>query len=116
MPHRASPWGALAELLCAREEPGESLPDATVRALAGRDLLLVLDNCEHVLDGARDVATRLLDDCPGVTVLATSREPLRLDAERYARCRRLPADDAAELFAERAARALPGVHRRACEH
>jgi predicted ATPase len=108
LPAGASPWAAVAEALLAREEPGESLPDATVRALARSDLLLVLDNCEHVLDGARDVAARLLAECPGVTLLATSREPLRLDAETVCPVPPLSDEDATTLFADRAARALPG--------
>jgi predicted ATPase len=45
-------------------------------ALAGRDLLLVLDNCEHVVDGAARLAQTLLEHAPGLRVLATSREPL----------------------------------------
>jgi predicted ATPase/DNA-binding SARP family transcriptional activator len=50
-------------------------------ALADRDAVLVLDNCEHVIDGAAELAARLLSDCPGVRLLATSREPLRIPGE-----------------------------------
>ena len=49
--------------------------------LADRDAVLVLDNCEHVIDAAAALAARLLADCPGVRVLATSREPLRIPGE-----------------------------------
>jgi len=49
--------------------------------LAGRDAVLVLDNCEHVIDAAATLAARLLADCPRVRVLATSREPLRIPGE-----------------------------------
>jgi len=59
---------------------GESADQAVERFLAGRQLLLVLDNCEHVL-GAAPFIGRLLGSCRGVTVLATSREPLGLQAE-----------------------------------
>src|SRR5215207_1363973 len=59
---------------------GESAEQAAERFLAARQLLLVADNCEHVL-GAAPFIGRLLGSCPGVTVLATSREPLDLQAE-----------------------------------
>ncbi len=44
-------------------------------------MLLVLDNCEHVLNGARAVADQILDDCPDIALLATSREPLEIAGE-----------------------------------
>jgi predicted ATPase/DNA-binding SARP family transcriptional activator len=59
---------------------GESADQGVGRFLAARRLLLVVDNCEHVL-GAAPFIGRLLGSCPGVTVLATSREPLGLQAE-----------------------------------
>jgi predicted ATPase/DNA-binding SARP family transcriptional activator len=59
---------------------GESAQQALVRFLAGRRLLLVVDNCEH-LPGVSVFVGELLEACPGVTVLATSREPLDLRAE-----------------------------------
>ena len=49
--------------------------------LADRDAVLVLDNCEHVIDAAAALAARLLADCPRVRILATSREPLRIPGE-----------------------------------
>ncbi|WP_407566688.1 BTAD domain-containing putative transcriptional regulator [Polymorphospora sp. A560] len=84
-------------------------------ALRHRRLLLVLDNCEHVVEPAADLVARLLRDAPGVTVLATSREPLGLTGELLWDVPPLavPADDgdvdavrrsaAARLFAARAA-------------
>jgi predicted ATPase len=113
-------WPSLAQLVDAREEPGIEPPDAVVRALAGRDVMLVLDNCEHVLDGVREVAGRMLDDCAGVTMLATSREALGLAAETVwpvpplsvppetAGLAEAIEHDAGRLFVERAARALTG--------
>jgi predicted ATPase/DNA-binding SARP family transcriptional activator len=59
---------------------GESADQAVERFLAARQLLLVADNCEHVLAAAPFIG-RLVGSCPGVTVLATSREPLGLQAE-----------------------------------
>ncbi|MFI7638259.1 BTAD domain-containing putative transcriptional regulator [Nonomuraea sp. NPDC049400] len=53
-------------------------------AVAGRPALLVLDNCEHLIDAAAEVAERLLTECPDLRVLATSREPLNLPGEHLA--------------------------------
>jgi len=64
-------------------------------------LLLVLDNFEHLLDAADPVA-RLLAECPRLTVLATSREPLRLQAEHEYLLAPLPPDEAVRLFVDRA--------------
>jgi predicted ATPase/DNA-binding SARP family transcriptional activator len=99
------------------EAPGTagSPADRLVAALRHREMLLVLDNCEHVIDAAADVVGRLLRDAPGVRVLATSREPLLLSGERIWEVGPLalpsdPADvdavrrsAAARLFAVRAA-------------
>ncbi|MCX5069608.1 tetratricopeptide repeat protein [Micromonospora lupini] len=67
----------------SRIPPGEAT-EPTVRAidaLASRRALLVLDNCEHLLDAAAELADRLLAACPGVRVLVTSREPLGITGE-----------------------------------
>ena len=56
-------------------------PEAVARAIAGKKLLLVLDNCEHVIDAAAALAGVLLRLCPGATILATSREVLRIEGE-----------------------------------
>ncbi|GAA3169622.1 BTAD domain-containing putative transcriptional regulator [Nonomuraea roseoviolacea subsp. carminata] len=53
-------------------------------AVAGRPALLVLDNCEHLVDAAAELAERLLTACPGLRVLATSREPLNVPGEHLA--------------------------------
>ena len=50
-------------------------------ALAGRRALLVLDNCEHLVGAAATLADRVLARCPGMRVLATSREPLNINGE-----------------------------------
>jgi predicted ATPase/DNA-binding SARP family transcriptional activator len=55
--------------------------DRLCAALVERDTLLILDNCEHMIEPAAVLAARLLADCPGVRVLATSREPLRIGGE-----------------------------------
>jgi predicted ATPase/DNA-binding XRE family transcriptional regulator len=70
----------VAQTLGLRETSGRSLDEALRRALRTRRLLLVLDNCEHVLEGASRVAA-LLETCPQLAVLATSRAPLRVRGE-----------------------------------
>ncbi len=72
---------ALADALDVRALPGQDAVDAAVDFLRSRALLLVLDNCEHILQAAALLAERLLRDAPEVAILATSREPLRLAAE-----------------------------------
>jgi|SRR5579884_321468 len=72
---------ALADALDVRALPGQDAAEAAVEFLRSRTLLLVLDNCEHLLEAAAVLAQRLLRDAPGVTIVATSREPLRLPAE-----------------------------------
>ncbi|RAO40695.1 Transcriptional regulatory protein EmbR [Micromonospora noduli] len=67
--------------LRAPAESGWQTTDRLVEALAERQLLLVLDNCEHVLVDAARLAARLLSACPALRVLATSREPLGLAGE-----------------------------------
>ncbi|KOG48690.1 ATP-binding protein, partial [Streptomyces decoyicus] len=75
---------------------------------AGRRMLLVLDNCEHVIGAAAELAERLLADCPGVTVLATSREPLAVPGEVLRPVEPLPDPVALRLLADRGAAARPG--------
>lgn len=72
--------------------------------LAGSDALVVLDNCEHVIDDAAGFANAILDDAPGVRVLATSQVPFGIDGEVVVELRPLAPDAAAELFAARATR------------
>ena|GEM_PF-151331 len=75
---------------------------------AGRELLLVLDNCEHVIDAAAALTEQLLADCPGLTVLATSREPLGVPGELVRPLDPLPDPTALRLLADRGAAARPG--------
>ena len=70
--------------------------------LALRRMLLVLDNCEHVVEACATIVDRILDAAPGVSVLVTSREPLGVTGERVYRLPMLAPDDAVELFLERA--------------
>jgi predicted ATPase/DNA-binding SARP family transcriptional activator len=72
--------------------------------LTGAETVLVLDNCEHVLDGVADLATRLLDHAPPLRIVATSQAPLGVDGEATYVLEPLPLSDSAALFADRAAR------------
>lgn len=82
-----------------RVEEGDS--DRVVEALRGRDVLVVLDNCEHVSASAAAVARELLTTLPGVRILTTSREPLGVPGEAFVPLGPLAHDDAVELFARR---------------
>ncbi|MFF3428945.1 BTAD domain-containing putative transcriptional regulator [Streptomyces sp. NPDC002602] len=95
--------------LVAREKtPAEDPTTLLIDHCAHRALLLVLDNCEHVIGAAADLADRLLAHCPGLRVLATSREPLGVPGEALRPVEPLPPDPAHRLFADRAAAAQPG--------
>ena len=89
----------VAAAIAQRDSPARGPRTRSPRHLAGRELLLVLDNFEHVLDAAPHVA-ELLAGAPGLTVLATSREPLRpARRARRPRSARSPRDAGADLFA-----------------
>lgn len=100
--------GAVAEAVGVPEGRGGSVEATLLAALRERDTLLVLDNCEHVLDGVRDCVERLLGHCPEVTVLATSRTRLLVPYERLYHVPGLSVSDdgdAVALFAARVAAA-----------
>ncbi len=98
---------AIAQALEVKEQAGKPLADTLKAHLRSRHCLLVLDNCEHVLEAAGFVA-ELLAACSAVKVLATSRTPLRIRAEvTYAVAALHPAD-AQRLFVERGSVDRPG--------
>ncbi len=113
---------AVAAALDVRALPGRDLDTAVAEFLADRSLLLVLDHCEHVLGAAASVADLLLRSAPGVSIVATSREPLRVQGETVFRVPSLALPDperpvepdellgyeSIRLFVERAAAAAPG--------
>ncbi len=72
---------AAAAALGVRPAPGRDATDAVAEALRARRALLVLDNCEHVIEGAAALAERLLRAAPALTILATSREALAVEGE-----------------------------------
>ncbi len=103
----------LREILATTLElaPRADVPVGGVLAeqLRSRRLLLVIDNCEQVLDAVCVVVDELLDSAPGVRVLATSREPLDLAGESIVQLSPLAEEDAVALFVDRLARARPDL-------
>ena len=71
----------VASALGVREQSGRPLVSTLSDYLRPRHLLLVLDNCEHLVQACAEFAATLLQACPGLTILATSREPLGIDGE-----------------------------------
>ncbi|MEU1669920.1 BTAD domain-containing putative transcriptional regulator [Streptomyces sparsogenes] len=101
--------GTAAEELRAATDPTAFDPLAQlVDHCAPRRMLIVLDNCEHLVDAAARLAETLLTRCPGVTVLATSREPLAVPGELVRPVDPLPDPVALRLLQDRGAAARPG--------
>jgi len=110
---------ALARVLGLVESAGQPLIKTLSEYLRAREILLILDNCEHVLTNVAHLAETLLRETAGVTLLATSREPLRIDAERThpvdalslpdpnADAQAIARSDAVQLFVERARQHRP---------
>jgi predicted ATPase/DNA-binding CsgD family transcriptional regulator len=100
----------VADVLGVRLEPGRPVLDMVAEAVGGRSLLVLLDNCEHVIGACAKLADGLLRDCPGLALLATSREPLGIGGERVYRVPSLgvPADgdDSRAIWASEAVRLL----------
>ncbi|MFC0062724.1 BTAD domain-containing putative transcriptional regulator [Umezawaea endophytica] len=98
------PWAVLTALGL---RSGSVPPDRVLVAALDRDLL-VLDNCEHVVDAVAGLARTLLTECPSLSVLATSREPLGLTGEVLLPLAPLDTTPAVRLFTDRAAAVRPG--------
>jgi len=77
--------GSVAGALGVAEQADRPVLDSLVQAVKARRMLVILDNCEHVVEEAARVAETLLRACPEVRLLATSREPLRVGGERVYR-------------------------------
>ena len=97
-----------ARVLGLPDQPGQPTSDVLRRFIRDRQMLIVLDNCEHLLDASAELITILLAGGPALTLLATSREPIGVAGEVSWRVPSLsPDDDAIELFSDRARRAKP---------
>jgi predicted ATPase/class 3 adenylate cyclase len=112
---------AVARVLGVQEISGRSIIDSLVDFLKTRKLLLILDNCEHLLDACAALADRLLHGCPDLTLFASSREALGIDSEtayrlpslsipqvlHAASSNELQDYEAVQLFVERARKVMP---------
>ena len=112
---------SVARVLDVREQPGRDLMASLQHHLRTKEVMLVLDNCEHVTDASAELAHGLLRTCPGVRILATSREPLGVSEEcvwtvpalaypdlaQLPSIAGLPSYDAVRLFVERATAVQP---------
>jgi len=98
----------VARALGLLDQPGEPTIDLLRRSIRDRRMLMLLDNCEHLLDASADLITGLLSGCPALTLLTTSREPIGVAGEVSWRVPSLSlTDEAIELFADRARRTKP---------
>ncbi len=99
---------AVTRALGLPDQAGRSTMDTLTHVIAGRRMLIVLDNCEHLIDASASLVDALLAACPQVTILATSREPIRVAGEIAWGLPSLAlADEAITLFADRARHVRP---------
>jgi predicted ATPase/DNA-binding CsgD family transcriptional regulator len=112
----------VAQALGVRDEPGRTVLESVVEFLRSRSLLLVLDNCEHVISASAHLADLLVRRCPSARIVVTTREPLGVAGERTYRipplslphpspqapCELLTRSEAVRLFVERAGATDPG--------
>jgi predicted ATPase/class 3 adenylate cyclase len=107
----------VASVLGIHDDPGRPLASTLAEAVGQRSLLVLLDNCEHVVDACAKLADALLRACPNIVLLATSREPLGIDGENVYRVPSMatPADGA-DISAIRSAEAVRLLADRAGRH
>ncbi|OBA92426.1 transcriptional regulator [Mycobacteriaceae bacterium 1482268.1] len=98
---------AVAAALRLQQQQGLGIEETVIEFLRTHELLLLVDNCEHVLPAAARLVNLIVRNCPKVVVLATSREALGVEGERIVSVPSLPAADAAQLFADRAKAGRP---------
>ena len=103
---------ALAGVVGVTQQSGKTIGESVVNSLRGRHQLVILDNCEHLIEPIAALARDILVNCPRVTLLATSREALTIDGEQSWPVPPLGfegiASPAVQLFAERARAVVPG--------
>ena len=93
---------ATAQALDVDEQPGRDITESIASALLRKRLLLLVDNCEHLIEPVASLAAKLVGSCPEVLVIATSREPLAISSENVFAVQPLIEDDAVDLFFARA--------------
>jgi predicted ATPase/class 3 adenylate cyclase len=113
-------WSALARALGMTDQSAASLDESVMDRMRDRTMLVVLDNCEHVIAGAATVCRAIMAACHGVKLVATSREPLGIEGEMVwalptlsvpavdEALELIAASEAVALFRDRADRASPG--------
>jgi predicted ATPase/DNA-binding SARP family transcriptional activator len=89
------------------KQHSSDVTESVIAYLRSRELLLVVDNCEHLVEAASELIELIVAHCAGVSVLATSRQPLGIDGERIVVIPPLPVSDASLLFADRARASRP---------
>ncbi len=99
--------GTIAQTLGVREAPHQALLETLSEYLATRQTLLILDNCEHLIDEARKVTVEILHRCPRLRMIATSREPFNVGGEQLLRLPSLDLTESVALFTERARSVAP---------
>ena len=105
--HRLVPR-TVATALDVEEQQGRPIMDTLAERCADLSMLLVLDNCEHLLSASAELAETLLGRCPKLRIVATSREPLNIGGEVLWRAPSLAGDEAVALFVDRARSRAPG--------
>ena len=100
---------AVAAALGVREEPDRSLVDTLIDALSESDVLIILDNCEHLLEACARLSKDLLQGCPQLRILATSRQVLGLEGEIEWSVKPLPVPGPADSDSESTVLASPAV-------
>jgi predicted ATPase len=101
---------SIASVFGLGEMQGIPLIQTVLDYLRAKQLLLVLDNCEHLVAASAQIANQILQQCLHVKILASSREALGMDGETAYRVQPLPDDEARQLFIDRATRAEPRFH------
>jgi predicted ATPase/class 3 adenylate cyclase len=97
----------VGQTLNVQERPDEPMKETLAKRIGERQMLLLLDNCEHLLDACAELAEYLLRHCPNLSILATSREALGIAGETSYRVPSLDSSEAVGLFFERAVLAKP---------
>ena len=98
---------ALASVFGLREVQGTPLLNLVMDFLRGKQLLLVLDNCEHLVEACAQLADRLLHECPQLKIIASGREALGISGETVYRVPPMLDSESTRLFVERATKAEP---------
>jgi predicted ATPase/class 3 adenylate cyclase/DNA-binding CsgD family transcriptional regulator len=99
---------AVARAMCLPDQQGRSTMETLIGFVGGRQMLIVLDNCEHLLTATASLVAELLGGCPGLKLLTTSREPIGVPGEVTFVVPSLSLDgEAIDLFADRARRVRP---------